>query len=74
MLTHSVFLVLWVESCSKFERSMSQGKRNREVESVQLSQLGMEQILSEVRSLHEYLEKEAERAFPRIICCSGEII
>ena len=39
---------------------MSKGKRSRELESVQLSQMEKEKILSEQRSVHEYLEREAE--------------
>ena len=38
-----------VESISNVERSLSQGERNRELESVQLSQMGKEKILSEQR-------------------------
>ena len=52
-----------VESFSHVEWSLSNGKRNRELESVQLSQMDKEKILSEQRSLHEYVEKNAERAF-----------
>ena len=39
------------------------GKRDRDFESVQLSQQEKEKILSERRNLTGYLEKEAERAF-----------
>ena len=52
-----------VESFSSVERSLSKGKRDREFESLQLSQMDKEKILSAQRSLHEYLEKKAERAF-----------
>ena len=52
-----------VEPLSSFERPLLKGKRTRDLESVQLSQMEMERILSEQKSLHEYLEKEAERAF-----------
>ena len=38
-------------------------KRNRELESVKLSHTEQEKILSEQRSLHEHLEKKADRAF-----------
>ena len=54
-----------VESFSNVERSLSNGERNRELESVQLSQMEKEKILSERRSFHESLEKEADRAFQR---------
>ena len=45
------------------KRSLSKGKRNRELESVHLSQIEKETSLSEQRSLHDYLDKKAERAF-----------
>ena len=51
-----------VESFSNVERSLSKGKRNRELESAQLSQMDKEKILSEKKRLHEFFEKEAERA------------
>ena len=38
-------------------------QRDREFESAQLSQIEKERVLPEQRSPHEYLEKEAERAF-----------
>ena len=53
-------LVGGVESFSDVERSLSKGKRNRELESVHFSQIEIEKILSEQRRLHDYLEKEAE--------------
>ena len=52
-----------VESFSKFESSLSKGQRDREFESVQFFELENEKILPDQRSLHEYLEKEAERAY-----------
>ena len=52
-----------VESFSSFEKPLLKGRRDRELESVQLSQIEKERILSEQKSLHEYLEKEAESAF-----------
>ena len=42
-----------VEPSSNVERSLSNGKRNRELESVQLSQMVIEKILSEQKSLQE---------------------
>ena len=51
---------------SSFEKPVSKGKRNREMESVQLSQMEKERILSEQKSLHVYLEQKADHA------CQGE--
>ena len=59
-------LVRGVESFSNVESSLSKGKRNREVESVQFLLKYMERILSDVRrSLHEFLETETHRVFQR---------
>ena len=63
-----------VESFSSVERSLSEGKLDRELESMQLSQLEKSGILSERRSLHEYVEMEAERAFSRRVFSSEKII
>ena len=43
------------------EKSLSKGNRNRASESVKLSPTGKYRILPERKSLHEDLEKEAER-------------
>ena len=45
-----------VESFSIVERSMWKSKRNRELESVQDSQ--MERILSQQKNIHDFLEKK----------------
>ena len=42
-----------------FSGALSKGDRNQELESVQLSQMEEERILSEQKSLHELLEKES---------------
>ena len=51
------------EPFSSFEKPLSKGKRNRELDSVQLSQMEKDRILSEQKNLHEFLEKKADRAF-----------
>ena len=43
------------ESFSSFEKPLLKGKRNREMENVQLSQMGKERILSEQNTLHDFL-------------------
>ena len=48
---------------SSFEKPLSKGKRNRELDSVHLSQMEKDRILSEQKNLHEFLEKKADRAF-----------
>ena len=40
---------------SSFEKPLSKGKRNRELDSVHLSQMEMDRILSEQKNLHEFL-------------------
>ena len=50
------------ESCPSVERSLLRGKRDRVFGSVSSSQHEQERILSEKKNLHEYLQKEAERA------------
>ena len=56
----------FIFKCRKDHCRKSKGKRNSELGSVQLSQMEKDRILSEQESLHESLEKEAERA------CQGE--
>ena len=42
---------------------MSKGERNRDLESAQLSQMEKEKNLSDLRSLRDFLDKTADRAF-----------
>ena len=63
---HSVFLFLrQVEPFSSFGKPLSKGKRNRDLESVQDSQLIRERILSEQRDIHDFFEKKADDTFQR---------
>ena len=49
-----------VESFSSFQRSLLKGKRNRELESVQDSQIEKVRMLSRQKGLHEFLEKRVD--------------
>ena len=49
-----------VESFSSFKGSLLKGKRNRDLESVQDSQIEKVRILSKQKGLHEFLEKRAD--------------
>ena len=42
---------------------VSKGRSSRDLESVQLSEMEKERILSEQKSIHEFLEEEADQAF-----------
>ena len=70
MLSHPVSVVLRqeksrrdVEAFSSFGKPLSKGRRNRELESVQDSQMERERILSEQRDVHDVLERKADHAF-----------
>ena len=70
MLTHSVFLVLrhiqaWRNPVpfSSFGKPLSKSTRNRDLESVQDSQMERERILPERRDIHDFLEKKTDHAF-----------
>ena len=52
-----------VEPSSSFGKLLSNGKRNRDLESVQDSQMERERILSERRDIREFLEENADHAF-----------
>ena len=56
MQTHSVFLVL------RLIQAWRKGERNRELESVQLPGMAAKDYV-ELKSLHEFLEKEPDQAF-----------
>ena len=72
----SVKLVRVVESFPSVQRWLWEGERDRDFESVQLSQPEKEKMLSERRNLNEYFEKKKRSwtSFSRIICSSDEII
>ena len=48
-------------------------ERNRELESVQLSQMEKERILSEQKSLHEFLEKKADLPFQGVLAAQTRL-
>ena len=50
-----------VQSFSSFEKWLSKGKRNRELESVHLSQMEKEVIVSEQRNIHEFKRRQGAR-------------
>ena len=52
-----------VEPSSSFGKPLSKGKRNRDPESVQDSQMERARILSEQRDIHDFLKKKADHAF-----------
>ena len=74
MLSHSVSLVLRhiqkkeksrrdVEPLSSFGTPLSNGKLNRDLESVPLTQMERERILSEQRDIYDFFEQTADQAF-----------
>ena len=55
------------------KQPLSNSKRNRELESVQLSQMEKERILSEQKSLHEFLEKKADLPFQGVLAAQTRL-
>ena len=52
-----------VEQLSSFGKPLSKGKRNRDLESVQGSQIERERILSEQKNIHDLLERKVDHGF-----------
>ena len=51
------------EQFSSFGKPLSNGRRNRDLESAQDSQTERQRFLSEQRGIHDFVEKKADQAF-----------